>query len=843
MTVSPPDVEIGNEIARERVIMSKQLFVDPNVVRAPGKITFTDIPVNTYQKKVKDELGNFTTEQFKNIYRDMLVLREFETMIQEIKTTSEYCGVSYTHPGPAHLGIGQEASAVGEAFMLDVNDMIFGSHRSHCDILAKGLSAIEKLSDEELMNIMENFLDGKTLKVAETEEHATVKDLAINFLLYGAMAEIFARETGFNRGLGGSMHTFFTPFGIYPNNAIVGGSGTIAMGAALYKRINRKPGIVVANLGDGALGRGPVMEALNMSGMGQLTQLWEDDMKGGLPVMFNIFNNQYGMGGQTVGETMAYDAPARMGAGFNPNQMNTERVDGWNPLAVIDAYKRKKQLLLEGKGPCLLDVVTYRMSGHSPSDSSSYRTKEEIQAWWDQDPIVEYRKQLVEAGVATEAECDEIVKYVKDAILRNFKLAIDETVSPRMNLDKNPDELADMMFTNGHVESFGGDAKPDVNMPMEENPRVQAIARKERFGIDKNGKPVSKNKVYQLRDGLFEAIIDRFYKDSTLASWGEDVRDWGGAFAVYRGLTEALPYHRLFNSPISESAIVGGAVGYAMAGGRALVELMYCDFLACAGDEVFNQMAKWQAMSADIIKMPVTLRVSVGSKYGAQHSQDWTSLTAHIPGLKIAFPATPYDAKGLMASALVGTDPVVFFESQRIYDVGEQFHEGGVPAEYYEIPFGKADVKRAGKDITILTMGAVLYRALKAADELKEKYGMEAEIIDARTLVPFDYETVIESVKKTGRLVIVTDACERGSFASEVARQITEMAFDELDAPPVVVASKNWITPAHELEESFFPQPSWILDAIDAKIVPLKGHVRTTNQTLNQKLINERKGV
>ena len=843
MTVSPPDVEIGNEIARERVIMSKQLFVDPNVVRAPGKITFTDIPVNTYQKKVKDELGNFTTEQFKNIYRDMLVLREFETMIQEIKTTSEYCGVSYTHPGPAHLGIGQEASAVGEAFMLDVNDMIFGSHRSHCDILAKGLSAIEKLSDEELMNIMENFLDGKTLKVAETEEHATVKDLAINFLLYGAMAEIFARETGFNRGLGGSMHTFFTPFGIYPNNAIVGGSGTIAMGAALYKRINRKPGIVVANLGDGALGRGPVMEALNMSGMGQLTQLWEDDMKGGLPVMFNIFNNQYGMGGQTVGETMAYDAPARMGAGFNPNQMNTERVDGWNPLAVIDAYKRKKQLLLEGKGPCLLDVVTYRMSGHSPSDSSSYRTKEEIQAWWDQDPIVEYRKQLVEAGVATEAECDEIVKYVKDAILRNFKLAIDETVSPRMNLDKNPDELADMMFTNGHVESFGGDTKPDVNMPMEENPRVQAIARKERFGIDKNGKPVSKNKVYQLRDGLFEAIIDRFYKDSTLASWGEDVRDWGGAFAVYRGLTEALPYHRLFNSPISESAIVGGAVGYAMAGGRALVELMYCDFLACAGDEVFNQMAKWQAMSADIIKMPVTLRVSVGSKYGAQHSQDWSALAAHIPGLKLAFPATPYDAKGLMATALAGTDPVVFFESQRIYDVGEQFHEGGVPAEYYEIPFGKADIKRAGDDVTILTFGAVLYRAPKAADELKEKYGMTAEVIDARTLVPFDYETVIASVKKTGRLVIVTDACERGSFASEVARQITEMAFDELDAPPVVVASKNWITPAHELEESFFPQPSWILDAIDAKIVPLKGHVRTTNQTLNQKLINERKGV
>lgn len=822
--------------------MSKQLFVDPNEMRAPGYIHFEDIPCNQYRKTVKDELGNFTTEQLINIYRDMLTLREFETMINEIKINGKYNGVSYNHPGPAHLSIGEEAAAVGEAFHMTVDDLIFGSHRAHSDILAKGLSAIEKLSDDELMKIMQGFLDGKCLKVVEKQPHATVKDLAIDFLLYGAMAEIFARETGFNRGLGGSMHTFFTPFGIYPNNAIVGGSGTIAMGAALYKRVNRKPGVVMANIGDGALGRGPVLEALNMSGMGQLTELWSDEMKGGLPVIFSIFNNQYGMGGQTRGETMAYDFPARMGAGFNPNQMNAERVDGFNPLAVIEAFGRKKKIAEEGKGPVLIDIVTYRFCGHSPSDSSSYRTQDEINAWRAQDPIPAYRQQLIDAGVVTETELDKIVEHVKETNFRNFQLAIDETISPRMDLVANPDAIADMMFTNGHVEAFS-DAKPDVNIPMEEIPRVQQIAKKERYGFDANGALVSKNKVFQLRDGLFEAIVDRFYKDPTLVSYGEDVRDWGGAFAVYRGLTEALPYHRLFNTPISESAIVGSAVGYAMAGGRALVELMYCDFLGCAGDEVFNQMAKWQAMSADIIKMPVVLRVSVGSKYGAQHSQDWSSLTAHIPGLKIAYPASPYDAKGLMASALVGTDPVVFFESQRIYDVGEQFHEGGVPKEYYEIPFGKADVKRVGKDVTILSFGAVLYRALKAADELKEKYGMEAEIIDARTLVPFDYETVIESVKKTGRLVIVTDACERNSFASEVARQITEMAFDELDAPPVIVASKNWITPAHELEEAFFPQPSWILDAIDAKIVPLPGHVRTTNQSIGKKLSNESKGV
>ena len=822
--------------------MPKSLYIDPEAVRKSGKITFEDIPMNVYQKTVKDEVGNFTKEQLVNIYRDMLTLREFETMINLIKTTGEYEGVAYNHPGPAHLSMGQEAAAVGQAFHLTADDFIFGSHRGHSDILAKGLSAIEKLSDDELMDIMKNFLDGKTLAVVEKQPHDTIKDLAIDFLLYGAMAEIFARETGFNRGLGGSMHTFFTPFGIYPNNAIVGGSGTIAMGAALYKRVNRKKGIVIANIGDGALGRGPVLEALNMAGMGQLNTLWEDDMKGGLPVLFNIVNNQYAMGGQTVGETMGYDAPARMGAGFNPNQMHAERVDGYNPLAVIEAYGRKKELLLKGEGPVLLDVLTYRYAGHSPSDASSYRTKEEMAAWEAIDPLNTYRAQLIEAGVATAEECDAIKAHVKATNLRNFKLAIDDSLSPRMNLDKNPDEIADLMFSNGHVEAFS-DAKPDVLMPLEENPRVQAIAKKERWGFDANGKPVSKNKVYQLRDGLFEAIADRFYKDPTMVAYGEENRDWGGAFAVYRGLTEALPYHRLFNAPISESAIVGSAVGYAMAGGRALVELMYCDFLGCAGDEVFNQMAKWQAMSADIIKMPVVLRVSVGSKYGAQHSQDWTALVAHIPGLKAAFPTTPYDAKGMLAAALAGTDPVIFFESQRIYDVGEQFHEGGVPAEYYEIPFGKADIKRAGKDITILTFGAVMYRALKAADELKEKYGMEAEVIDARSLVPFDYDTVLESVKKTGRLVIVTDACERGSFASEVARQITEMAFDYLDAAPTVVASRNWITPAHELEEAFFPQPSWILDAIDAKIVPLKGHVRTTNQTLNEKLRNERRGV
>ena len=420
-------------------------------------------------------------------------------------------------------------------------------------------------------------------------------------------------------------------------------------------------------------------------------------------------------------------------------------------------------------------------------------------------------------------------------------LAIDESLSPRMDLDKDPGAIERLMFSNLNIPKMS-DETPVVLAPKSENPRVQQIARKERFAYDKNGKPVSKNKVYTLKDGIFEALVDKFYEDPTLISYGEELRDWGGSFAVYRGLSDTLPYHRLFNSPISEAAIVGSAVGYAMSGGRVTVELMYSDFLGRAGDEVFNQLAKWQSMSAGVIKMPVVVRVSVGSKYGAQHSQDWTALCAHIPGLKVVFPTTPYDAKGLMNAALSGSDPVIYFESQRTYDVGEQFVETGVPEGYYEIPIGEPDIKKEGKDITILTVGATLYRALDAAKILEEKYGMSAEVIDARSIVPFNYDKVIESVKKTGKILLASDACDRGSILKEMAQTISEMAFDYLDAPPVVVGSRNLITPCYELENSFFPQADWIVDAIHQKIVPLNGHTVKNNFTEVEQMRRNKKG-
>ncbi len=821
--------------------MPKSLFVDPVETLAPGKITFKDIPVNAYNKTIAEERGRYSDDDLIRIYRDITVLREFESMLSSIKTQGGYNGIETTYPGPAHLSVGQEAAAVGQAYLLDQNDFSFGSHRSHSEILAKALSCIQKLSEQDLMTIMEGFLGGSALRATEKLGPVSdVKELAIRFILYGTLSEIFARETGFHKGMGGSMHAFFLPFGIYPNNAIVGGSAAIATGAALFKKVNGKQGIVVCNSGDGSMARGPVWEAMNFAAMDQYNTLWESH-KGGMPILYNVFNNSYGMGDQTRGETMGYDMLARIGSGVSPTQFHAERINGFNPLAVIDAMERKLEILRAGEGPVMLDTLTYRYSGHSVSDQNAYRTKEQIEAWQAIDPIITYRQGLVDAGVANDSKMEEILAETRERMTMICKAASDPEVSPYVNFKTDPQVVERMMFSNEKVEKFD-DREPEVNMPLEEVPAYKKLKEKERCPIV-DGKPVSKMKLFNLRDAMSEVIYDRFYEDPTLIAYGEDCRDWGGPFAVYRGMMDAFPHCRLFNSPIAEAAIVGTAVGYALSGGRALVELMYADFIGCAGDEIFNQMSKWQAMSAGILKMPVVLRVSVGSKYGAQHSQDWTALCAHIPGLKVCFPATPWEAKGLMESALKRTDPVVFFESQRIYDVGEQFHEGGVPAERYEIEFGDVNKVRDGKDVTILTIGAALYRAVDAAKQLSEKYGMEADIINIHSLVPLDYTKIVESVKKTGRVVLVSDACARGSFMNDVARNITELCFDDLDAPPAVVGARNWITPPFEYDEFFFPQAGWIIDAIHEKIVPIPGYVAENGCTEAEALRRAKQGV
>jgi len=819
--------------------MPRSQVVDPLEIRKPEVIKIKDIPVNQYKPDIKKELKKYGKDGLVNIYYDMLMVREFEMMLNSIKQDGSYNGITYNHRGPAHLSAGQESASVGQSYHLTADDFIFGSHRSHGEILSKSFSAARQMDDKDLTGIMETFFGGDCLRVVEKGyKSENTKDLAENFVLYGALAEIFARATGFNKGLGGSMHTFFSPFGSMPNNAIVGGSADISMGASLYKRVNRKPGIVIGNIGDASLGCGPVWEALSMGSMDQYTTLWDKDLGGNPPWMLNIFNNFYGMGGQTSGETMGYGLAARVGAGVNPDNMHTERVDGFNPLAVADAMERKKKLLLEGKGPVFMETITYRLSGHSPSDASSYRTKEEVDSFRENDSLEGYGQYLLENGVISESDREALKAKVVEKITNTMSLAINDEISPHVN----GAFIESVMFSNGNEPKLD-DREPEVLSPKEENPQVKSNKRKNRFAFDENGKPYPAARTFTLRDGLFEAMMHRFYEDPTMVAYGEENRDWGGAFAVYRGLTEALPYHRLFNSPISEAAIVGSAVGYAMSGGRAVAELMYCDFMGRAGDEIFNQMPKWQSMSGGVLKMPLVLRVSVGNKYGAQHSQDWTALTAHIPGLKVMFPTTPYDAKGMLNLALRGTDPVIFFESQKLYGIGEQFVKEGVPEGYYEIEEGEPVIRREGKDITILTIGSTIYTALEAADKLKTEHGLEAEVIDMRFMNPLNYQKIIESVKKTGKIILASDASERGSFLHTSASHISRQAFDYLDAPPVVVGAMNWITPPAEMEDCFFPSADWLIDAVHEQILPLPGYRVTSNQTNGEVLRRNKEGV
>ena len=673
----------------------------------------------------------------------------------------------------------------------------------------------------------------------EKGHQGTVRDLAVRFFVYGAYSEIFARETGLNRGMGGSMHAFFTPFGIYPNNAIVGGSGPIAPGAALFKRVNRKPGVVVCNIGDASFACGPVWEGITFSAMEQYRRLWDHGSGGGLPIIFNCMNNFYGMGGQPCGETMGMQAIARIGAAVNAEQMHAERVNGYDPLPVIDAFRRKKEVLAAGKGPVLLDTVTYRTCGHSPSDASSYRSKEEVERWRAADSIRAYHDKMLSAGVFAEEELASARAAIEEAVFEMFRLAADLEISPR--LEAGSEVPGALMFSNRRVERFD-DRPPEFLQELAQNPRVQQIRGKVRTAVHE-GKPVPKMKVFNVRDAIFEAMLHRFAIDPTMIAFGEENRDWGGAFAVYRGLTEALPYHRLFNTPIAEASIVGAAVGYALEGGRVVAELMYADFMGRAGDELFNQLSKWQSMSAGQLVMPVVLRISIGAKYGAQHSQDWTALVHHIPGLKVVYPVTPYDAKGMMNSALAGTDPVVFFESQKVYDYGEMFAEGGVPEGYYEIDLSEPSIKRTGKDLTIITLGPALYTAIHAADELLSRFRMSAEVIDLRSANPLNYEPLADSVRKTGKVLLACDAVERGSVMHTVAANLTQICFDDLDAPPVVIGARNWITPGAELEALFFPQASWLLDAIHERIQPLQNYQAQTNQTLGELLRRTRLGV
>lgn len=314
---------------------------------------------------------------------------------------------------------------------------------------------------------------------------------------------------------------------------------------------------------------------------------------------------------------------------------------------------------------------------------------------------------------------------------------------------------------------------------------------------------------------LGEALKEEMRRDKTVFLLGEDIGLQGGAFGVTRGLLEEFGPERVRSTPISELLIAGAAVGAALDGYRPIVEIMYIDFSTLAMDQIVNQAAKIRYMTGGKVKVPLVIRTQGGGGRGsaAQHSQSLEAWFAHIPGLKVVMPSTPYDAKGLLKTAIRDDNPVIFIEHKLLYPL-----KGVVPDKEYSVPLGKADIKRNGEDITIIATSLMAHEALAAAENL-EKEGIDAEVIDPRSLVPLDEETLVNSVKKTGKAVVVHEACKRCGIGAEIASFIMEEAFDFLDAPILRVAGANTPIPYNmTLEKLARPNVKDIVNAVKRMI-------------------------
>ncbi len=710
---------------------------------------------------------------------DMLAIREMEEMIVRLRSGGGYEPLpGYDYRGPTHVSIGQEASAVGASSVLRITDNVTSSHRGHGDAIAKGFSALRQMTLAQLQ-----------ARLGRTDgTHDELLEAALEEHLYRVIAELFGKDEGYGRGRGGGMHIGDFSTGNLGANAIVGGSVPIATGAAMARRYQGSDAVVCCFAGDGAYANGVVLESLNWAAQHQWTNHLAGDRPYGLPIIFFIQNNHYGMTHRTDEEVMGVVHLARRAAGFATDNMHAEVVNGMDVLAVRDAVVRAAELCRAGQGPVLIEASTYRYYGHSLSDPrNEYRTREEEAAWKAVDPIERLRDQLLTAGTASE---DEIAAVYANAAERNARAAKRAAAAT----DPDPASLLDLLYTDGTSDTVPAEFAAPVLLADPPVAKQDAQGR------------------ILYRDAIRDALVDEMRRDRRVIFYGEDVADYGGAFKLTKGLVEMFGRDRVFNTPISEATICGTAVGAGMVGLRPVVELMYMDFALMSSDQIANQAAKWHYMSGGQVEVPAVIRCSVGAGkgYGGQHSQSLESLFTHIPGLYVLYPATAEDAKGLLKSAIRTNNPVVFVESQGLYST-----KGIVPDGDYTTPIGNARIAREGDDATIVAWGPAVPDALTAAAELETGHGIQAEVIDLRSLVPLDMGTVLESVRKTGRCVVAAQAVLTGSFVNEIVARIQAEAFDDLDAPVGRVGAAPGISPqAEALEKAFLPGAADIVAAV-----------------------------
>jgi 2-oxoisovalerate dehydrogenase E1 component len=578
------------------------------------------------------------------------------------------------------------------------------------------------------------------------------------------MAEVLGKSGGYCKGKGGSMHIADVEHGNLGATGIVGGNIPVAVGAALAQKLQGTDRVVVCFFGDGATNTGNFHESLNMA------STWK------LPVIFVVENNLYGMSVPWAKVSAMPDAASRAAAYDMPGVI----VDGMDVLAVRGAVVKAVARARKGEGPTLIEAKTYRYFGHSHSDPRAYRTREEEAYWKGRDPIIVMKENMEAVKMITEKEFE----------------VMETTVDKKLD--------AAMEFSNASAEPSAADVETDVFAPtrflpadFEKDAKLRQLNR-----TDPNIRTIS------YAQALVEAMREEMKRDPKVFIMGEDVGLYGGAYGATRDLMKEFGEWRVLDTPISEASIGGAAVGAAMAGMRPVAEIMYVDFTPLTMDQVANQGAKNRYMFGGKTSVPMVIRTEggAGRAIAAHHSQSLESLWTHFPGIYVVMPSTPYDAKGLLKAAIRDDNPVMFIEHKMLYK-----EKGPVPEEEYIIPFGVADIKRPGKDITLVTYSRMVFRSLEASDILA-KEGVDVEVIDLRTLKPLDIETIVKSVKKTGRLVCVSEAYENTGFINEVMVQVNDLAFDYLDAPMVRVAAMNVPVPRAEiLEDEAIPNTDRIV--------------------------------
>ena len=579
------------------------------------------------------------------------------------------------------------------------------------------------------------------------------------------IAELYGRQSGCSFGRGGSMHLFSPERGLLGTSGIVGPSMLQATGAGYSFKVLQTDRVAVAFFGDGAVNNGAFHEALNMA------SIWN------LPVLFVCENNGFATEipfGYASGNPSVADRGSSYG-------IEAVQVDGNNVTAVYQTTVQALERARGGEGATLIECVTYRTRAHAEGMGDfTYRSREEVDSWKDRCPILALRNQLENTAPL-------------DSIDSEIQTVVDEAHEAAQAAPYPHPETA-TLHVYGNPKPSASDRFTPTEPTLESHRSSGSPAREISFV-----------------EATWEALADAMEHDPSIFVLGEGIGKRGGNFNTTAGLYDRYGPVRLCDTPICERGFVGLSVGAAMAGGRPVVDFMFADFILDGVGEILNQMAKMQYMSSGRLTMPVLLRgcIGIGHSASTHHSGNYYALYAQFPGLRVVVPSTPYDAKGLFTRALNSPDPVLFLEHRELLQ-----DKSPVPETPYQLPFGQSAIVRPGDHVTIVALAAMVRKCATAAQQL-EAEGVSVEIIDPRTIAPLDAQTIVDSLEKTGRLLVVDEAFESYGFGAEIAAQVGRLGFNHLDAPIHRLNGASTPTPySPSLEKAIVPQVEEIIHAV-----------------------------